>query len=611
MLINLIERNDDQICGICDNSTIFNCNELLVRMAEASARRPLPIPKRLEAELSNIPKFKPRVEPARRTVADILGESVERAAYDEILGPLINKRPSSLSKVAGDVYSGRQPGRHLSDSSSVPTSEKDFTTSLLTRLADAEAETKSMRKQLVEKITKLSAVERENVELRAVVDAPSHLIDELNFYKSENFHLEKQIVDMEEFLHDYGLQWVGNSTSRNSDRSEKKDGTEDSILQGSGGSSGGVSYHLFSKKIQELNSMLSSEPTQIVTDTEMKRARLVHASELFKNIRVTFYRDGIMIRRGPFRANTTPSYESFIRDIMDGFFPSEFREEFPDGVMFHLIDRHSDEYFGSKDQSQCDDVLSKEQLLNKIPKTIVKNGNIVSVRQDISDFIDGKNNADINALKDNKLKVDNIHDVSATPTITDITSKAQSKIASKSGYIILNTAASQVIELGDGTTSNGRERSVSPIRRKNDEKLDEKPSHVTDTETRIGSGSGTGMESGPKSGTGLEIELETASVQIRWFDGTVLVAIMFENETIGNIRKEIEKHMKSIPENTDSSIGSGSKSETGSGTELIRSICDFELRSAYPPRVLVDSMTLLEAGLIPNGTIHARKLLKN
>ena len=104
--------------------------------------------------------------------------------------------------------------------------------------------------------------------------------------------------------------------------------------------------------------------------------------------------------------------------------------------------------------------------------------NIVSVRQDISDFIDGKNNADINVLKDNKLKVDNINDVSATPTTTDITSKAQSKIASKSGYIILNTAASQVIELGDGTTSNGRERSVSPIRRKNDEKLDEKPSYL-------------------------------------------------------------------------------------------------------------------------------------
>jgi hypothetical protein len=34
----------------------------------------------------------------------------------------------------------------------------------------------------------------------------------------------------------------------------------------------------------------------------------------------------------------------------------------------------------------------------------------------------------------------------------------------------------------------------------------------------------------------------------------------------------------------------------------------FELRSAFPPRLLTDSMTLEEAGLVPNGTIHARRL---
>lgn len=33
-----------------------------------------------------------------------------------------------------------------------------------------------------------------------------------------------------------------------------------------------------------------------------------------------------------------------------------------------------------------------------------------------------------------------------------------------------------------------------------------------------------------------------------------------------------------------------------------------ELRTAYPPRLLEDGNTLEEAGLSPNGTIHARKL---
>ena len=34
----------------------------------------------------------------------------------------------------------------------------------------------------------------------------------------------------------------------------------------------------------------------------------------------------------------------------------------------------------------------------------------------------------------------------------------------------------------------------------------------------------------------------------------------------------------------------------------------FELRAAYPPRILDDALTMAEAGLVPNGTIHARKI---
>jgi hypothetical protein len=33
-----------------------------------------------------------------------------------------------------------------------------------------------------------------------------------------------------------------------------------------------------------------------------------------------------------------------------------------------------------------------------------------------------------------------------------------------------------------------------------------------------------------------------------------------------------------------------------------------ELRTAYPAKVLSDDVTLREAGLVPNGTVHARRL---
>jgi predicted RNA-binding protein with RPS1 domain len=260
------------------------------------------IPKRLEDELKAIPKFKPRVEPTRRTVADILGESVERAAYDEILGPLINRGRSSSSLPAAAVRNNNPSYNIPSRNESRNENDSDFTTTLLTRLADAEAETKSMRRQLVEKMGKVNSLESENAQLLALVEIPSHLVEEINFYKAENDRLEAQIVDMNDFLRDYGLEWVGHSSSGSNTGSKEEFENQ------------GVNYHVFARKVEELNSQLSSEPAQIKSDS--RRARLVHASELFDSVAITFYCDGIMIRRGPFKENKSESYISFVRDII-------------------------------------------------------------------------------------------------------------------------------------------------------------------------------------------------------------------------------------------------------------------------------------------------------
>lgn len=474
-----------------------------------------PVPKRLEDELKNIPKYNPRTEPQRRTVADILGDSVERAAYDEILGPLVN-RSSALSKMgsssmitASEITSGSK--------------ESDFTTSLLARLADAEEEAKSLRMQLIEKNSKITNVERENAQLRAIAEAPTYLMDEVNSLKSENFLLEKQIVDMEEFLHDYGLQWVGGTRNTADSKSTESIKCDDSGSK--------FSYPAFAAKIEELNSLLSSEPTQIKTDA--KRGKIVHASEMFDSMSVTVYSDGIMIRRGPFRNLNSASHASFVRDVMDGFFPSEFREEFPDGVMFHLIDKHSTAFVGSRDQTEGS--LSREQFLGKVHKTVLKDGSILSVRQDLANFIDGKSNNESSNF--------------GNGDVVDAT--RESAAGSKSGNIILKTAAS-LASRGERKETKG---SVDRI--------------IEEEKEVVGSA-----------------QRATSSVQVRWLDGTVLLCVLYEGDCVGDIRTEINKYVTSI------------------GT--IQSVADYELRSAYPPRALSDLMTLKEAGLTPNGTIHAR-----
>ena len=257
------------------------------------------IPKRLEDELNSISKFKPTNLSSRRTVSDVLDDSVERAAYDEIFGPVINRRPLTLSTLSSKSASA--------NSTSVVKTETDFTSSLITRLADAEEETKSLRKQVLEKNARINTVERENAQLRAVADAPAHLINEAERYKSSNYLLEKQISDMENFLHDYGLQWVGNKMSHAIEVGEQPhlSGMDDDVSRC-------IDYNSLVPKIGALNALLCSEPSQVKSDS--KRGKIVHAGELFESIDVAVYSDGIMIKRGPFRDCNSDSCLSFIRD---------------------------------------------------------------------------------------------------------------------------------------------------------------------------------------------------------------------------------------------------------------------------------------------------------
>ncbi|KAK0339622.1 UBX domain-containing protein 11, partial [Friedmanniomyces endolithicus] len=128
--------------------------------------------------------------------------------------------------------------------------------------------------------------------------------------------------------------------------------------------------------IKELNDVIYSDPAQI--RAEKKKARLVSASELAEKIVVTYYADGLMINRGPFRPTASDSYKSFVQDIMDGYFPSEFRQTFPDGVLFDLRNRENVRFEEEKEG----DFMSVSDFLRRLPKTMIKNGDVIDLHKD-------------------------------------------------------------------------------------------------------------------------------------------------------------------------------------------------------------------------------------
>lgn len=53
-----------------------------------------------------------------------------------------------------------------------------------------------------------------------------------------------------------------------------------------------------------------------------------------------FYKNGMVIEDGKLRPYNDPNTVSFIRDILDGYFPSELQKSYPNGVPFKVSKTH-------------------------------------------------------------------------------------------------------------------------------------------------------------------------------------------------------------------------------------------------------------------------------
>ena len=498
------------------------------------------IPKRLDDELRNLPKYKPVSEKAefqekaKKIVDDMTDvHAVERAAFAEIFGPLPSSRRNSASKPAP----AKDVETELSTASNA--NDNEFSNMLLSRLTRTEMESKQLRRQLAETLKRVESLDSENKNLKMLLrDYKKNSVeDEIMSLRRENSGLIRKLADMEQFLSDYGLVWVGQPSAEG-----EHDYESENVVRHM------MDYETFARKIQELNDIVCSEPTQIKKENgPFRRARLVRAEELVDNILITYYRNGLMVKRGPFRPINSDSYFTFMKDITDGFFPSEFRKEYPDGVLLDLKDMHTVDYndndTNSSSNGMNNNAMSQAQLLSKLPKIVVRNGMVINIRDEVEAKLNHIRNSNNSKNTENNVGYEHHHNHNEIDAADKQGSNRQS--------------------------SENQERHIPEER---------KVIHISPSK--------------PTSSTSIEhVSKDTessrmATVQVRWLQGsTVLVVKVPYNGCVGEIRQDIIRHFgASAP------------------------VPDFELRSAYPPRLLTDNMTLEEAGLLPNGTVHAKRI---
>ena len=153
----------------------------------------------------------------------------------------------------------------------------------------------------------------------------ANLQKELLEEKEKNAKLELRLQEMNDFLEEYGLHWVGGP------------GPKDKTYE-----NGPDDMNKFMSRISELNEhCIKKKP---VLKHENNIARL----HFEKPVIISLYNKYFTVNNGDPRDYDLPMSAQFFRDIMDGYYPSEFKEEYPDGVQFKIEDHRAPEMFQGK-----------------------------------------------------------------------------------------------------------------------------------------------------------------------------------------------------------------------------------------------------------------------
>jgi len=263
--------------------------------------------------------------------------------------------------------------------------------------------------------------------------------------ETENRKLTKQVKDMMKFLSDYGLTWVGDGPNPESLVGEAASlSAEDEVSKSEDTADIEDKSDLWlpdkavAKAPKPKPSGAANLPHEMEFDMKVLQARIAELNivagegkcDVAKNkkgefklakreyVELGFWKNGFQLNGCPLRSYTVKMNRSFVQDILDGYFPYELKDKYPDGVPFTVLDRTFEKYHrpfsqagqgralgvqpGSKIGKSLTDVtapdvktsasqqeVDADAFIAKLPKNVIRNGKIVPVRSGVEDMIKG------------------------------------------------------------------------------------------------------------------------------------------------------------------------------------------------------------------------------
>nr|XP_025712927.1 UBX domain-containing protein 11 isoform X4 [Callorhinus ursinus] len=284
--------------------------------------------------------------------------------------------------------------------------DSELVATLTRKMRDLERQVRSQTDELLSKDRKIRALE----EMVQTLQEHQGPVPEPRELATTCLRLQRQVREMERFLGDYGLQWVGETVDQadSDDQSDSEDGKRDWMTTkkfwkpGDSLAPPEVDFDRLLASLKDLSELVVDSDTQV---TPMPGGARLHVLE---PIPLKLYRNGLMMFDGPFRPFHDPSTQRCLRDILDGFFPSELQRLYPDGVPFKVSDLRYRVYpengldpFPGEGRvvgrqrihkpldrmERPGSRMTAEKFLNRLPKFVIRKGEVIDIRGPIRDTL--------------------------------------------------------------------------------------------------------------------------------------------------------------------------------------------------------------------------------
>ncbi|XP_045155078.1 UBX domain-containing protein 11 isoform X2 [Echinops telfairi] len=285
--------------------------------------------------------------------------------------------------------------------------DADVTPSIAQRLQDLEQQVQAQAAEILSKDKKILSLEKLVQTLQQ--SQGKEALQQQEELEMTCTQLQRQVDEMERFLSDYGLQWVGEPMDQEDSEGQEvsEENQEDWMTvkkfwkPGDSAVPPEVDFDRLLASLMDLSELAAEGETQVTAVPGGARLRPLEP------IPLKLYRNGIVMFNGPFRPFHEPSTQRCLRDILDGFFPSELQRLYPHGGPFKVSDFRNQLYpeggldpfpgegrvvghgmfkaSGSVDNSGSQ--MTAEKFLNRLPKVMIRQGEVVDIRGPIRDTL--------------------------------------------------------------------------------------------------------------------------------------------------------------------------------------------------------------------------------